>query len=493
VRDRDEQQDQRGELENTAGGPVRRYRVADAIESSFVTKDRERMKHAAVYARISRRSRTSDDTVAEQQRCGLGVVEVKGWTLVRDGDEDTFTDDGTSASRDDVVRPAFERLVAACQRREVDVIVVRDVDRLSRRDRDWGRLDIPGHALSIADWTGDIMDRLRAGITAQVAAEEARKISERVKGSEGRRVAAGKPPRGGTRAFGYDREHQIVEDEAKLIRELARRYLPPDPEPLRSLCKWLEDQGVRSPVGKPWQPSNLRNMLRSPRLTGLRTHHGQVFEGTWEAILDRETHRALVSMRGGPVARQATTWMLTGVIWCGRCGGRLTGNRSVSTSPRRRYICRKDIGKACGLSAEKHSIERHVWDRALDEAWQVDERDQESSKTLVAAARQTLVECQRRLATIDERYTRGQLEEARWVELGDAAQREVEAARAQVREAEDRERSIPMWWRLLALDDAGADEGRRRSAIQGVVRRVTVHPTTMRGRFDPDRVEIEWR
>jgi DNA invertase Pin-like site-specific DNA recombinase len=106
--------------------------------------------------------------------------------------------------------------VQRCHAREVDVIVVRDVDRLSRRDRDWGRLDVSGHEVRVAEWDGELMDRLYAGIKAQVAADESRKISKRVKLSEGRRVhpedgGLAKPPRGGPRHFGYDREHEIIE------------------------------------------------------------------------------------------------------------------------------------------------------------------------------------------------------------------------------------------------------------------------------------------
>lgn len=452
---------------------------------------------AAVYTRISRRTQTSDDTIAEQQRRGLGVVEMKDWTLVRDGGLDTFTDDGTSAYRDDVKREAFERLIAACQRREVDVIVVRDVDRLSRRDRDWGKLDIAGHELRVSEWDGEPMDRLYAGIKAQVAADESRKISKRVKLSEGRRVQAGKPPRGGRRAFGYDRDHEIIEDEAAVIRDAVRRYLPPEPETLPSICRGLHAAGVTTPTGKTWQPSNLRAMMRSPRLAGLRVHRGKTYEGSWAPIVDVETHRKLLTAGGGTAMRQATTWMLNGVIWCGRCGNRLVGNGGGV----RRYVCRRRIGKLdqdgnatnCGLAVTADVLESCAWDRALAQAWQVDENDEARSKTLVAAARAALMDAQRRMAKIDERYTTGGLSDDRWVTLGDAAQREVEAARAQLGDAENTRTALPMWWKLLALDEEGADERRRRQAMQGVVRRVTVQPASRPGRFDARRVEVEWR
>ena len=76
---------------------------------------------AALYARVS----TSDQTVEPQLHELRRYAEARGLEVVRED-----TDDGVSGLK--ASRPALDALLAACFRREVDVVAVTKLDRLGR-------------------------------------------------------------------------------------------------------------------------------------------------------------------------------------------------------------------------------------------------------------------------------------------------------------------------------------------------------------------------
>jgi site-specific DNA recombinase len=112
----------------------------------------------------------------------------------------------------------------------------------------------------------------------------------------------------GKRAFGERGRHRVedsdgtwrtvpavseeqAEAERELIREAARRILAGDS--LRGICLDWNEAGHASPRGGLWTTQTLRQMLLSPRLAGLRDHHGQLYEGRFPAILEPETWQAV--------------------------------------------------------------------------------------------------------------------------------------------------------------------------------------------------------
>ena len=76
-----------------------------------------------IYARVSTTDKGQD--VGLQLRDLEAYTKARGWTIC-----DRFVDEGISGSQ--TKRPALDRLLSACRRRQVDVVLVWRLDRLGR-------------------------------------------------------------------------------------------------------------------------------------------------------------------------------------------------------------------------------------------------------------------------------------------------------------------------------------------------------------------------
>ncbi len=77
----------------------------------------------AIYARVSTTDKGQD--VGMQLRDLEAYTKARGWTI-----RDRFVDEGVSGSQ--TKRPALDRLLSACRRRQIDVVLVWRLDRLGR-------------------------------------------------------------------------------------------------------------------------------------------------------------------------------------------------------------------------------------------------------------------------------------------------------------------------------------------------------------------------
>ena len=149
-------------------------------------------------------------------------------------------------------------------------------------------------------------------------------------------------PAAAARPFGYEQDRKTIHaDEAEIIRECARRFLAG--ESLRSLCVDLDARGVKTVKGRPWNPTILRNILHSGRISGQREHHGElVAKGEWPAIISAsETNRirAILSDPSRRTNHSARRYLLKRLLRCGLCGETLVSRPTQDGT--RRYICAK--------------------------------------------------------------------------------------------------------------------------------------------------------
>jgi DNA invertase Pin-like site-specific DNA recombinase len=98
------------------------------------------MKRAVLYLRVS----TTDQTTANQERELLEIAERAGWEVVK-----TYRDHGISGSKGREKRPAFDALHKAAARREFDVVMAWNVDRLGRSVQDLVAFLSEIHALKV--------------------------------------------------------------------------------------------------------------------------------------------------------------------------------------------------------------------------------------------------------------------------------------------------------------------------------------------------------
>jgi site-specific DNA recombinase len=189
--------------------------------------------------------------------------------------------------------------------------------------------------------------------------------SLRVKDAIERNVRAGRRTGGGSRPFGYriirhdqgegaQRRWRIVGEElepaeADAIKEAATRVLKG--ESLRSISMDWNRRGVKTVGGGRWQGSMIRRALISPRIAGLREHHGEIVgEAQWPAIIDRARHDRLVGLLKDTSRRplnygRPRAHALAGLVRCSTCGGPMVS--FITRNLGRGYGCRRDENPDC--------------------------------------------------------------------------------------------------------------------------------------------------
>jgi site-specific DNA recombinase len=283
-----------------------------------------------------------------------------------------FKDEGRSGYTGEF-RPEFEEMIKFLGGEQTNVLIARHHDRLTRNPDDFARLmQICGKAkIKISLYTGGELDLSTASGGFYGFMETGRSWyesairSQRVKDAVERNARAGKRTGGGSRPFGYKiirhdlgesarRRYRIIGEEiepaeAEAIKEAAARVLRG--ESIRSIAFDFNDRGIKPVAGGRWAGSTLRRMLISPRIAGLREHHGEVVgEAAWPEIIDRATHDRLVGLLDDPSRRRESLGRprvhpLVGLVYCASCGGRMT--TAIAPRQGRGYGCRKDENPIC--------------------------------------------------------------------------------------------------------------------------------------------------
>jgi site-specific DNA recombinase len=493
--------------------------------------------YAAIYARLSPRPDGSYEGVPAQAKWGRAYA-AKTWPGVP---VKVFTDPGISASNGDH-RPGYEALREAVARGEVAHLWAVEQTRLERREVEWFRLAAELDAAGIAELhtNRDGIVRVRdevAGIKAVLAAGEVRKLKRRVNDRLAEIAADGRPA--GSRVYGYrhglDENGRktllVVEEEAAVIREAAEKILAG--WSLSRVAAYLREQGhhgahsrkVRDEAGEVTgtRPSTItaqtvRSIVTNATVAGWRTHQGKRTRGVWPAILDEQTWDAVrdklaaprtveridggtYPISGVPHASTSTArrYLLTGgTAVCGVCGAplvasmkQLKGGRTVKPY----YLCHPNKGgRACiGIMADP--LENYVRDRLLDEL------DKPAFRAALAeddhaARRDEITEAlrgvERKRRSLAADWSRDDLTDDEWR----TARRELVERERQLRAdlaavpapAVDVDLDlIRDAWPAMNLDE-------RREIIGMFIARVAINrakPGT--GKFDPNRVTIEWR
>ncbi len=454
----------------------------------------------AIYCRLSKDDAGDQLGVRRQERDCRALAARKGWDVA-----EVFVDDDVSAYVPGK-RPAYRRLVDAVAERQVDAVLVYDLDRLHRHPREleafFEACDTAG-LTRLASVAGDVDlatndGRLLARIMGAVAKKASDDTSRRLRRKFDEMAEAGLPH--GGRAFGYEPDGiTIRHSEADLLREAAIDVLAG--ESLNGIAQRWNSLGVLTPQrSRLWSGTVVKAVLTNPRHAGLRVHRGEVIgPGAWPAILDRATHERLVARLRDParcVTNPPRRQPFTGLVRCGRCGEAMTRSM-VGTLPT--YRCHKAPGRAsCGGT----SISAGPLEELLIEAVLLRLDTPELAKAMASSggsddgAAAELTDVEERMAELAEMFSQGEISRAEWLK----ARHGLEARQTAARKALSRQRQTaaldPYDGQPGALRAAWPDlsPDQRRAVLAAVIDWVGVNPATRRGpRFDPERLDVIWR
>ena len=186
---------------------------------------------------------------------------------------------GTPRSRKSPATGSAE-LIAAIEAGQVDVVIVRDIDRLTRNLTDWNAFEkaCVRHGVRLSAYTGGDLDLSTAegayygGMETLRARRESAVKSARVREAQDREARKGRRTGGGQRWFGYTRiyanpdepnhkkRHILREDinpvEADAIRDAAMRVLEHG-ESVASIARDWTARGIKPVAAKQWWPTSI--------------------------------------------------------------------------------------------------------------------------------------------------------------------------------------------------------------------------------------------
>jgi site-specific DNA recombinase len=321
---------------------------------------------AAIYTRISQDrtgaglgvDRQEKDCRAKAKELGLDVVQV-------------FTDNDTSAFKAKE-RPGYRDLLEALSDGAIDAVIVWHTDRLHRRTAELEDYIKVAEKIPTYSVKGGVLDlstsggRMTAKITGAVAQQEVEHMIERAHRKHQELREKGLPS-GGGRPFGFKVggiEHD--ETEADLVREAVARVL--SGSSLAAIIRDWNEREIPTTRGGKWHYSSFTSMVRRWRNAGIREHKGEpIGPAAWDAIVSEADLRKLRSLLDKPERRTNNAGvgrkhLLSGILTCGRCGGRMRWGKTVTRAgvPYELYQCTGGIASKCRASILKEIAEEEV-------------------------------------------------------------------------------------------------------------------------------------
>lgn len=284
------------------------------------------------YVRVSTDHQLENYSIDEQAQRISAYCQAKGWALLQ-----IYTDGGFSGGNTE--RPALQRMLSAVKASPIDAVVVYKLDRLSRSQKDTlmliedELLSYDTDFISICENfdTSTPFGRAMIGILSVFAQLEKDQITERFTMGRIGRSKAGYYHGGGFIPFGYtyaDGLLAVDEYRAAIVRAIFKGFL--DGKSINSI--WHEMQAAH---GGKWSAAKVRKILTNTNYIGKVKFRGVTYDGVHQPIVSQEdftlANQLLASSARNtgagtaPKAPFRAETLLSGLVYCGRCGARYAG------------------------------------------------------------------------------------------------------------------------------------------------------------------------
>lgn len=289
--------------------------------------------NVAIYCRVSTQEQAAEGySIGEQQSRLSKFCEAHGWKVAH-----VYSDPGFSGAK--LQRPAIQQLIRDCSYGLFDSVVVYKLDRLSRSQKDTLYLieDVFGaHQIGLISMcenfdTRSPFGKAMIGILSVFAQLERDQITERMTMGRIGRAKAGYFSGGSRVPIGYTyTDGRLVIDpyEAAQVREVFSLFLDSD-LPFKEIARRMHSK-YKTKYGDWSHVSTVSRMLRDRIYIGEVSFSGVWYKGTHEPIIDEDTFdrvqkkydRYLGTAVGTFSQNFQGSQLLTGMIYCGKCGGR---------------------------------------------------------------------------------------------------------------------------------------------------------------------------
>ena len=456
-----------------------------------------------MYARISSDREGDNLAISRQLADCEQLAERRGWTVV-----ERYVDSDISAYSGKR-RPEYLRMLDDIEIGAIEAVLVYHADRLHRHPRELEDfIDICQRSKAkMATVSGDLdlsthEGQLLARITGAVARKESDDKSRRIRRKHEELALKGKISGGGSRPFGYEADKLTLRpEEAEVVRECAQRVLAGDS--LRSICTDLNDAGIATATGKQWTSQTLRRMLMNPRMSGQRTHHGEIVaKAEWPPILTVRQTQQLQAKLGDPdrrTNRASRRYLLTRLLRCWHCQGALVARPRADGS--RRYVCATgpNFGGCGKTTVVAAPVEQFVSEAVLHRLESPRLPEARKRKQDDAKGAEWQAEVERRQGQLDELaelWASGEITRGEWLKARAPIEKRLTIAKKKLAAANrttvllpfiDDAKLLREQWQAMTLS-------RQHQIVAATLQHVEVRPGVRgRNRFDESRLHPVWR
>lgn len=282
-----------------------------------------------------------------------------------------FADDGYTGTNED--RPAFSAMTKLMNEGKVKLVVTRSLDRIGRTQMIILRFLKEQCEKTKCDFYAvkdnvDSRSRQTYGILISILSIFAEfdhdAIVSKLAAGRVRRAADGYWKGGGIPPYGYrysakDGELQVDLEQAARVRKVFQLYLSNGFSP-RKIADAL---GFSSDVA-------VSNILKNRIYLGEISYRGESYKGRHQAIIDQETFlRAEEQLRLNGRTRGRATYLLSSLLFCGRCGSRMRYMKwGDGKTAKLKIFCYARFPK----SSKKYLVKSDVCDNIIFDAREVE-------------------------------------------------------------------------------------------------------------------------
>lgn len=310
---------------------------------------------AALYARFSSTGQR-EESIEAQIRAMEDYCQRNDMIIV-----DRYIDRARSATTDR--RPEFQRMISDSDTGKFSIVIVHKLDRFSRDKYDSAaykrKLRINGvRVVSVLENLDDspesiILESVIEGMAQYYSANLAREVKKGMTETALKCRHNGGIPPTGYKVNPTTKLLEIEESEAVIVRRIFEMYNAG--LGYAAICTDLNKAGYKTKLGVPFGKNSIRSILLNEKYQGVyifnRAAAHDIFrrrnnnaskpfediiriEGGCPAIIDSKTFEA-ARVRMSENARTPgrytaiEPYLLSGLIFCGECGGAFTGNRRI--------------------------------------------------------------------------------------------------------------------------------------------------------------------
>ena len=289
---------------------------------------------AVIYARYSSDNQREESIEGQIREC-TAYAEKNGITIVKH-----YIDRAISAKTDN--RPQFQQMIKDSDKKLFDIVLVWKLDRFARNRYDSARYktQLKRNGVKLMSATeiisegpeGIILESVLEGYAEYYSAD----LAEKVVRGQTENILKGRC-NGGRGTFGYtldsERKFHIDPLASPFVLEAFRKYR--DGLTMKEIRDWLNENGIKNPVGGAFTYNSVEHMLKNRRYIGELKFRDVVVPDAIPPIVPLElfddVQEKIAKNKKAPARRKAEDdYLLTTKLHCGCCGALMFGESGTS-------------------------------------------------------------------------------------------------------------------------------------------------------------------